>query len=150
MTLIPRIQEDIKMAMRARDAHTVSTLRMVTSALNYKRIESGAVLTDEQELEVLERQAKQRRESIEQYTAAGRPELAQKEAAELTIIERYLPEQLGRDAIIAEAQMMIAEVGATSATQIGKVMGPLSRKLKGRADGTLVRNIVVELLQTPR
>ncbi len=138
------------MAMRARDADTVSTLRMVTSALNYKRIESGAVLTDEQELEVLERQAKQRRESIEQYTAAGRPELAQKEAAELTIIERYLPEQLGRDAIIAEAQMMIAEVGATSATQIGKVMGPLSRKLKGRADGTLVRNIVVELLQTPR
>jgi uncharacterized protein YqeY len=146
MSLLPQLNDELKAAMRARDAQTMSTIRLLLSAMNYARIELGHTLTDDEELQVVTRQAKQRRESIEQFTLANRPELVAKETTELHLLERYLPTQLSRDEIIAEARAAIAESGAAGPSDLGKVMGPLSRKLRGRADGNVVRDVVVGLL----
>ena len=150
MALVAKLRDDLKSALRTHDALGVSTIRLVLSAIDYARIEQGHELNDDEALTVLNRQAKQRRESIEQYQAVKRPDLAEREAAELTVIESYLPAQLTRDEIVAEARAMIAEVGATSPSDLGKVMGPLTRKLRGRVDGKLVRDVVASLLSSGR
>ena len=150
MALVATLQDDLKTALRSRDELRVSTIRLVLSAMNYARIELGHELSDDEAVGVLTRQAKQRRESIEQFQAARRQDLVDREAAELAVIEGYLPAQLTRDEIEAEARAMIAEVGATSPSDLGKVMGPLSRRLRGRADGKAVRDVVASLLGAGR
>lgn len=145
-----RISEDLKDAMRARDEVRLRTLRSLRAALLEREIaeRTGGVaeLSDEQALSVLQKQAKQRRDSIEQFVGAGREDLAENERQELAIIESYLPKQLSDDEIREELRKIIAEVGASSAAEIGKVMGPAMQRLKGKSDGKRIQMIARELL----
>lgn len=145
MSLKDRIAEDIKAAMKARDKVRLETVRSIKKVLIEKevslRAEGQATLTESQEIDLLAQQAKQRRESIEQYRKGGRDDLAEQEAQELTIIESYLPQQLSDEEIGAAVDEIMTQVGATSVKDLGKVMGPLMQQLKGRADGQKVQAI---------
>ncbi|NES68772.1 MAG: GatB/YqeY domain-containing protein [Okeania sp. SIO2D1] len=146
MSLKERIGEDIKAAMKARDKVRLETVRSIKKALLEKEVSlrpSGQEnLTEVQEIELLSQQAKQRRDSIEQYRQAGRDDLADQEAQELAIIETYLPKQLSEAEITTLIEEIIADVGASSAKDMGKVMGPAMKQLKGKADGKKVQEIV--------
>lgn len=146
MSLKDRIGEEIKAAMKSKDKVRLETVRSIKKVLLEKEVSvrpSGAeALTPEQEMEVLVQLAKQRRESIEQYRQAGRDDLAAKEAEELAIIEEYLPKQLSDEEVSAIIDEIIAQVGATSAKDMGKVMGPAMQQLKGKADGKKVQELV--------
>ncbi len=146
MSLKERLQAELKEAMKARDAVKVSTLRLLGSLIKYKEIEAKKDLDDEGVLAVLSTAVKQRRESIEQYEKGNRPDLADKERAELAIIQGYMPAQLGRDEVAALVKETIAETGAAGAKDMGKVMKALMPKVKGKADGKLVNELVKELL----
>ncbi|MBI5694238.1 MAG: GatB/YqeY domain-containing protein [Nitrospirae bacterium] len=146
MTLKERLKEDIKEAMKAKDALRLSTLRLLTSAIKYKEIEAHKELDDEGVMDVMNTAVKQRRDSIEQYEKAGRTDLAEQEKAELAIIQTYMPEQLGRDQIEALVKEAAAEVGAAGPKDMGKLMKALMPKVKGRADGKLVNEVVKAVL----
>ena len=145
-TLKERISEDIKTAMKARDKIRLETIRSIKKVILEKETEvrpkGQDQLTPEQELELLAQQAKQRRDSIEQYCKSGRDDLADKEAQELAIIETYLPAQLSPEEIEAIIDKIIESVGASSPKDMGKVMGPAMKELKGKADGKQVQEIV--------
>lgn len=144
-----QLQEDLKTAMKARDEVTVSTLRMLKSAIGYYEIQKGGAgytATDEDVMTVINTQVKQRRDSIEQYQNAGRQELADKEITELEVLKKYLPEQMGEEEIRQLVDDAVTQSGATSAADMGKVMGILMPKVKGKADGNLVSKIVRERL----
>ncbi|MDJ0717747.1 MAG: GatB/YqeY domain-containing protein [Prochloraceae cyanobacterium] len=146
MSLKERISEDIKSAMKAKDKIRLETVRSIKKAVLEKEVDlrpSGKEnLTEEQEIELLARLAKQRRESIEQYQQGGREDLAQKEAAELVIIETYLPKQLSEEEINTIIDKIISSVGATSPKDLGKVMGVAMKELKGKADGKKIQALV--------
>ncbi|MGF1493638.1 MAG: GatB/YqeY domain-containing protein [Microcoleaceae cyanobacterium] len=146
MSLKDRVTEDIKAAMKAKDKVRLETVRSIKKVIIEKestvRGEGQEALTPEQEMEALMQQAKQRRDSIDQYQKAGREDLAEKEATELAIIEEYLPKQLSDEEIAAVVDEIIAESGASSPKDMGKVMGPVMQKLKGQADGKKVQEIV--------
>ncbi len=146
MSLKEQLQSDLKEAMKSGDAVRKSAIRMAISAIKNAEIDKGGPLTDEEAQDVLRREVKKRRESIEQMDQAGRADLAEQERLELDVLEQYLPRQLDRDEIEAEARSAIEEVGAESPRDIGKVMRVLMARLKGRADGKLVSQIVRELL----
>ena len=145
-TLKERISEDIKTAMKARDKVRLETVRSIKKVIIEKETEvrpkGQDELTPEQELELLAQQAKQRRDSIEQYRQGGRDDLADTEAQELAIIETYLPAQLSTEEIEAIIDKIIASVGASSPIDMGQVMGPAMKELKGKADGKQVQGIV--------
>jgi uncharacterized protein YqeY len=144
------LKEELKQSMLARTAEKTSALRMVISALGYYEIEKGGAnyeATEEDVQAVLQKQAKQRRDSIEQFKAGGRDDLVEKETQELQMIEAYLPAQMGEEEITKLVEEAIATTGATSAQDMGKVMGALMPKTKGKADGGLVSRIVKEKLQ---
>jgi uncharacterized protein YqeY len=138
--------------MRQQDDTRKRTIRSVIAAIKKAETEldaSGARVSldsDQDILGVIAKEAKQRRESIVEYQRAGRQDLVEAESAELAILEDYLPRQLSREEIEAEARQVIAEVGASGPRDIGKVMKPLIGKLRGRADGKLVNQVVRELL----
>lgn len=146
MTLKDRISEDIKTAMKAKDKIRLETVRSIKKLILEKEVSlrpSGQdTLTETQEMEVLSQLAKQRRDSIEQYRKANRDDLAEQEAQELAILEEYLPEQLSDEEIITVVDEIIAQTGVNSIKQMGKVMGPVMEKLKGRADGQKIQAIV--------
>lgn len=146
MNLKDRISEDIKTAMKAKDKIRLETVRGIKKVILEKessvRPSGQESLTESQEIEVLAQQAKQRRESIAQYRQAGRDDLADKEAQELAIVEEYLPGQLSDAEVSAVVDEAIAQVGATSAKDLGKVMGPVMQQLKGRAEGQKIQAIV--------
>jgi uncharacterized protein YqeY len=143
MTFLQRIEENLKSAMKNKDAERLSTLRMVKTALKNREIDKMAALTDEEAIKVLQSMVKQRRESIEQYNQGGRAELAEKEAAEIKVIEEYLPAALGEDAITKLVEETIAETGATSMKEMGNVMKVVMAKLAGQTvDGKVVNQIV--------
>ena len=146
MTLIDRITENIKTAMKAKDKVRLEAVRSIKKVLIEKEVSvrpSGQTeLTPEQEMDALVTIAKQRRDSIEQYTKANRLDLAEIEALELAIIEEFLPSQLSDEEIAAAVDAIIAKVGATSAKDLGKVMGPAMQQLKGKADGKKVQDAV--------
>lgn len=144
MALSEQIQSDLTTAMKARDTDTVATLRMVLAAVKNLRVAAGHTgdVTDEETVELLTRQAKQRREAADAYDAAGRPELAEQERRELAIVHRYLPEQLDDDAIDAIVADAIASTGAQGPAELGKVMSAVMPQVKGRADGTRVNAAV--------
>ena len=150
MSLKDRISEDIKSAMKAKDKIRLETVRSIKKVLLEKEVslrpQGQESLTETQEIEVLSQQAKQRRDSIEQYSQAGRDDLAEKEAQELAIIEEYLPGQLSEEEVGAVVDEVIAQTGATSVKDMGKVMGPVMQQLKGRADGQKIQAIVKEKL----
>jgi uncharacterized protein len=138
MKLSERIDSDLKEAMRAKDVVRLGVLRMLKSALKYGAIEkSGADtdLNDADAAQVIRKQAKQRQDSIESFEKGGRPELAEKEKVELSILNAYLPQQLSGDELAKVVRETIAEVGATSKAQMGVVMKALQAKVGDRADG---------------
>ena len=133
--------------MRAKDVPRRSTIRMVEAAIKNAEIEKrGAALSEADVLAILQRQVKQRRESIEQYVNGKREDLAEIERVEIAIIEQYLPRQLGREEVEARARAVIEQVGASGPGDRGKVMGMLMKELRGEADGSLVNAIVGQLL----
>lgn len=149
MSIKEKIHNDLKEAMKAGDALKRDTLRMLDSAIKNTEIEKmkrETGLADEEVIEVAARAVKQRKDSIEQYEKGGRADLAEKEKQELEILLAYLPEQMDEDNIREVVKGVIAETGASSKTDMGKVMGQAMGKLKGQADGNVVKKIVEEVL----
>ncbi|HEX7225834.1 MAG TPA: GatB/YqeY domain-containing protein [Candidatus Limnocylindria bacterium] len=145
-TLSERIESAMRDAMRARDEQRTTTLRMAMAAAHNQKIARGRDLTDDEVVDVLTKQVKQRRESIEMFRAGGREDRAAAEEAEAVILAEFLPEQLDETEIEALARAAIAETGATGPADLGRVMGALSPRTKGRADGRLVSDVVRRLL----
>lgn len=148
MKLEQQINNDIKTAMLAKEAGKLEALRAVKAAILLAKTEKGSTgeLTPDAELKLLQKLVKQRRESAEIYSQNGRPELAEKESSEANVIETYLPKQLSEEEIASEVKKIIAEVGASSIKELGKVMGVASKALAGKADGKMVAEVVKKLL----
>ena len=146
MGLKEQIGEDIKTAMKAKDKVRLQTVRGIKKAILEKEVElrpkGQDALTSEQEIELLSQQAKQRRDSIEQFQQAGREDLADKESQELAIIETYLPEQVSEEQIESIIDELITSTGASTMKDLGKVMGPAMKQLKGKADGKKIQALV--------
>lgn len=141
-----QINDALKEAMRNKDGVRRDLLRTISSAFKQVEIDTRKELTPEDAMAVLQKEAKKRRESIDEAVKAGRNEIAEQEKYELGVIEEFLPTQLSYEEVKAIAQEIIAQVGATSAKEKGKVMGPLMSRVKGVADGKLVNQVVAELL----
>ncbi|MEL7328468.1 MAG: GatB/YqeY domain-containing protein [Cyanobacteria bacterium J06559_1] len=146
MSLKDRISDEIKTAMKAKDKLRLETVRGIKKVIIEKestiRADGREALTEEEELAVVMQLAKQRRDSIKQFTDAGREDLADKEAKELKILEEYLPAQMSDAEVEAAVEAVIAQVGASGPRDMGKVMGPVMQKLKGKADGGKVQALV--------
>ena len=143
MTFLERINEDLKAAMKNKEAERLSTLRMVKTALKNKEIDKMAPLDEAEAIQVLQTLVKQRRDSVEQYQQAGRPELAAKESAEIKMIEEYLPAALDEATIGQMVEATIAELGATTVKEMGAVMKAVMAKLVGQTvDGKVVNQLV--------
>ncbi|MBA3688602.1 MAG: GatB/YqeY domain-containing protein [Chloroflexi bacterium] len=146
MTLQDRIEAAMRDSMRARDERRTQTLRMAMSAAHNREIELGRSLSDEDYLEILGRQVKQRRESIEAFRAGGRETMAVNEEAEAAILAEFLPEPLPVDELEKLVRTAIAETGATTPADLGRVMGKVVPQTRGRADGKAVSDLVRRLL----
>ncbi len=146
MKLIEQIQEDLKRSMKAKDGNRVSVLRFLLSSIKYREIEKKDALDDDEVLAEITSSAKRRRESMEAFTEGGRMDLVEKEESELAILQEFLPEQLSPDEVRGFVQEVVQAVGATGASDFGKVMKELMPKLRGKADGKLVGEIVKEAL----
>jgi uncharacterized protein YqeY len=143
MSLKERITGDMTAAMKSKEAARLSTLRMVKAAAQNREIEKGGELSDEELTKVLQSLVKQRRDSVEQYEKAGREELAEKERAEIAVIEEYLPRAATRDEIERAVEEAVAETGASSLKEMGAVMKAALARLAGRnADGRVVSEVV--------
>lgn len=142
------LEEDIKKAMLARNEDLLSTLRMLKSAIQYAEINKGVnySATDEDILDVISKEVKKRRESIDLYEKGGRPELAEKETKELNMLQGYLPEQLQEDEIKKLVDEAVSKTNASGIQDMGKVMGALMQQIKGKADAGLVSSIVKSTL----
>lgn len=145
-TLTETIRQDLTDAMKARDALKTSTLRLLQAALKNEQIEKMHELSDEEATAVIRKQGKQRQDSIEQYTKGNRADLADKETAELAILEAYLPKQLGEDDLRAIVTDTIAKTGATSKKDAGRVIKEIMSAHKGLVDGRKVQELVQEAL----
>jgi hypothetical protein len=146
MTLQDRIESAMRDSMRARDERRTQTLRMAMSAAHNRQIELGKALTDEDYVEILGKQVKQRRESIEAFRSGGREAMADNEEAEAAILAEFLPEPLTAEELESLVRAAIAETGAASPADLGKVMGKVVPQTKGRADGKVVSDLVRRLL----
>lgn len=149
MSLAPthaKMKEDMKTAMKAREKDRLQTIRMLLSSLKNAEIELQRELTEEDILDVLSTEAKKRRESAKAYRDGDRLELAEQEEAELVVIADYLPEPLSDEEVGAIVEEVMAEVGASSKRDMGKVMGPVMARVKGRFDGSRVKDIVLAKL----
>lgn len=142
MALKDQVTEDMKTAMRARDALTLSAIRMLLAAIKQKEVDQRIVADDAAVVAIVDKLIKQRRESITQFDAAGRTDLADKERAEVVVLNRYLPQQLGESELVAAIDAAVAEVGSTGPAAIGKVMALLKPRLAGRADMAAVSALV--------
>ncbi|AZG74326.1 GatB/YqeY domain-containing protein [Shewanella livingstonensis] len=143
MNLTDQLKDQMKDAMRAKEKVRLGTIRMALAAIKQIEVDTRETLTDEQTIAVLTKMVKQRRDSIAQYEAANRPELAAVEAEEIRVIENFLPTPLTEDEVATIIDATIIEVGAASMADMGKVMGALKSKVQGRADmsaiGTMIR-----------
>ncbi len=149
MSLQEQLVNDMKEAMKARDEVKVSTIRMLRAAIKNKEIEKGGTsykLSDKEIIDVIITAIKQRKDSIEQFTKGNRNDLAEKEKKEAEILQGYLPPQMSEDDIKAEVKKAIAETGAVSQKDMGKVMKALMPKVAGKADGAVVNRLVKELI----
>jgi uncharacterized protein YqeY len=141
-TLKQRLQQDMKAAMRAKDAERLGTIRLIMAAIKQREVDERIELDDQQVLEVLTKMVKQRRDSLSQYQQAGRQDLADQESAELALIDEYLPPALGDVELEALVDEAISAVGAQSPQDMGKVMGQLKPRIQGRADMGKVSGLV--------
>ncbi|MDM7998606.1 MAG: GatB/YqeY domain-containing protein [Dehalococcoidia bacterium] len=146
MALIDRLREDLNQALRKGDKTRLSAIRLLISNINNAQIAKGAPMDDGDVIAVMNKQAKQHRESIEAFRKGNRPDLVAKEEAELAIVLDYLPQQMSREEIVAAARKVIEEVGAQGPGEKGKVMSKLMPQLKGKAPGAEINAIVTELL----
>jgi uncharacterized protein YqeY len=148
MSLETNINDEIKKAMLAKDQVALRALRAVKTAIQVALTSEGSTgeLTDAQELQILQKLVKTRKDSLDIYTQQNRPDLAEKEQEEVVVIERFLPKQLSADEVKVEIQKVIAETGATSMKDMGKVMGLANARLAGRADGRTISEAVKSLL----
>jgi len=147
MTLFDKISEDLKSAMLARQKDRLEPLRTIKSALLLAKTESGThELSSDQEMKILQKMVKQRRESAEIFKTQNRPELYENEVKEALIIEEYLPKQMSESELIPVLKDIIQRVGATSPKDMGKVMGAAGKELAGKADGKMIADKVKELL----
>ena len=146
MPLKQRLTDDLHDAMRSRDETRKSTLRMALAALHNAEIAAGSELDETGVTAVLQKEAKQRRESIEEFRKGNRQDLVDKEQAELDVIVTYLPPQMSRDEVTAEARKVIERVGAAGPRDKGKVMPVIMGELRGKADGAEINAVVTELL----
>jgi uncharacterized protein YqeY len=150
MSMIEQIQKDIVVAMKAREEHKLSTLRMVKSALKNREIEKMAPLDDKESQQVLSTLIKQRKESVEQFTKGGRQEMADKETAEIAMIEAYLPKAASDDQIVAGVKAVLAEMGSPTIKEMGTVMKNVMARFAGagiRVDGKQVSEAVKKELE---
>lgn len=145
-TLTERVRAEMTEAMKAQDKERLSTIRMLQSALKNEQINVGHDLSDEEAMAVIRKAVKQRQDSIEQYTKGNRPELADKERAEMEVLKTYLPAELGEEEIEAGVREIIASTGAQSKKDMGKVMKEATARYKGRVDGKKIQEIVSRLL----
>jgi hypothetical protein len=149
MTISERVHQDMVAAMKAREEARLSTIRMIKTAIKNKEIDKRAPLDDQEAMAVLNTMIKQRKESIEQFTKGNRPELAEKEAAEITLIEGYLPKAVGADEIAAKVKETIAEMGSPTIKDMGAVMKNVMAKFAAtgaRVDGKQVNEAVRKAL----
>ena len=144
--MLSRLMNDMKSAMKAGEKAELGALRNLIGKVKAKQIDSGKTLTDDECIKVMATSAKQLKDSIHQYKNGGRDDLAENEAFELSIVERYLPEQMSEDVVRAIVQKTIADVGAESMKDMGKVMGVAMQAVGGEADGSIVQKMVREEL----
>ncbi|GGA20446.1 GatB/YqeY domain-containing protein [Paenibacillus physcomitrellae] len=147
MNLSERLNEDMKQAMRNQEKFKLTTIRMVRATIKNLEIDLKRTLNDDEVLDILSREIKQRKDALQDFIKAGREDLADNLNVEIDIIARYLPEQLTEEEIKVIVQQTIQETGASSKADMGKVMSALMPKVKGRADGKLVNQAVQQLLQ---
>ena len=145
MSLLERLNTDMKLAMKNKDKDRLSVIRMVKASLQNEGIKHGELSAD-QELTVLTRELKQRKDSLQEFNSAGREDLVNKIQSEISVLEKYMPEQLGEEEVTQIVNETIKEVNASSKADMGKVMGAVMPKLKGKADGTLINKIVQQQL----
>ena len=148
MSLLSKLNDDMKTAMKAKEKETLQVIRMLKASLQNEQIKVGRDLTDDEDLSVLAREMKQRRDSLSEFEKAGREDLAEKAKGEITIVEKYLPAQLTEDEIRQIVAAAIEKTGAASPKEFGKVMGVVMPQVKGKADGNQVNAIVKELLNS--
>src|SRR5581483_10222612 len=144
-----QLQEELKQSMLAKNVEKTSVLRMLISAIGYYEIQKGGAgyeATDEDVQAVVQKEVKQRKDSIEQFTAAGRQELVDKETKELEMLKAYMPEQMGEEEVRAIVKETISSTGISSMADMGKLMGAIMPKVKGKADGSMVQKIAREEL----
>ena len=134
MSLKEQITEDMKTAMRAKDAERLGTIRLLLAALKQKEVDERVELDDAMVVAIVDKLVKQRKDSVTAFTQGGRTDLADKEAAEIKVLEVYLPQRLGADEVAAEVKAIVAELGAKGPGDMGKVMGAVKAKLAGKAD----------------
>jgi uncharacterized protein len=147
MSLLERLNNDMKEAMKNKEKEKLSVIRMVKAALQNEAIKLGkSQLSEDEELTVLSRELKQRKDSLQEFENAGRSDLVDKTKAEISVLELYMPKQLSEEELVQLIKETIAEVGASSKADMGKVMGAIMPKVKGKADGSLVNKLVQQHL----
>jgi len=146
LNLKSRLQEDLKAALRARDEQRKAVIRMCLAAIQLAEVEHGGELDESGLINTLQKEARRRRETIEELQQTDRKERLAEEEAQLALLESYLPQMLTREEVAAEARAAIDEVGATGPADLGAVMRALMPRMKGRADGQLINAVVRELL----
>ncbi len=146
--MLDQLQEELKIAMKAGEKAEMMGLRNIIGKIKAAQIDKGETLTDEESLKILKTAAKQLKESLDQYRKGGRDDLAEKEAFELTLLEKYLPEQLSEEHIRQTVKNIVKNTGAGSMLDMGKVMGATMQELAGSADGKIVQKIVQEELSS--
>ncbi len=146
MGIREQIDEDLKQAMRARDEDRLAVIRMVRAGIKNAEVAAHKSLDDSGILQVLQKEQRERKDSLEEFRKAGRSDLVHREETQLAILEHYLPEQLSREQIIEEVRAVMAEVGASGPQEKGKLMAALMPRMRGRADGREVNALVTELL----
>ncbi|KRF60723.1 MULTISPECIES: GatB/YqeY domain-containing protein [Peribacillus] len=146
MSLLERLNNDMKQAMKNKEKDKLSVIRMLKASIQNEALKLRQDLTDDEELTVLSRELKQRKDSLQEFENAGRSDLVDKVRTELVYVEAYMPEQLSEEEISKIVKQTIEEVNATSKADMGRVMGALMPKVKGKADGSLVNNLVQQHL----
>lgn len=146
MTLKDRITEDMKAAMRAKETERLGTIRLLLAALKQKEVDERVTLDDAMVVAIVDKLIKQRKDSIAQFTTAGRQDLVDKETAELRVLEVYLPARLSSEQVAAEVAKLVAELGASGPADMGKVMGAAKQRFAGNADMGLVSAAVKQAL----
>ncbi|WP_446001373.1 GatB/YqeY domain-containing protein [Stenotrophomonas maltophilia] len=146
MSIKQQLTEDMKAAMKAGEKHKLGVIRLINAAIKQREVDERIELDDTAVIAVLDKMVKQRKDSVSQYEAANREDLAEIERAEIVVIEAYLPAKMGEAEIVAAIQAAVAETGASGPADMGKLMGALKPKLAGQADMGLVSKLVKQLL----